>query len=79
MENVKNLLFKKWWIIAVIALLTGLFMVSEEAMDCLDLSNRLGFDLRKESIMLLVFECLFFVIYAWLLLVVNTVWQPRRL
>ena len=79
MGNVKNLLFKKWWIIAVIALLTGLFMVSEEAMDCLDLSNRLGFDLRKESIMLLVFECLFFVIYSWLLLVVNTVWQPRRL
>jgi|GEM_PF-150804 len=79
MENVKNLLFKKWWIIAVIALLTGLFMVSEEAMDCLDLSNRLGFDLRKESIMLLVFECLFFVIYSWLLLVVNTVWQPCRL
>ena len=79
MGNVKNLLFKKWWIIAVIALLTGLFMVSEEAMDCLDLSNRLGFDLRKESIMLLVFECLFFVIYSWLLLVINTVWQPRRL
>ena len=79
MGNVKNLLFKKWWIIAVIALLTGLFMVSEEAMDCLDLSNRLGFDLQKESIMLLAFECLFFVIYSWLLLVINTIWQPHRL
>ena len=79
MENVKNLLFNKWWIIAVIALLTGLFIVSEEVMDCLDLSNRFDFDLRKESVMLLAFECLFFVVYAWLLLVINTVWQPLRL
>lgn len=79
MGNMKNLLFKKWWIITVIALLTGLFMVSEETMDCLDLYRRLGIELGKESILLLMFECLFFMIYSWLLLVVNTVWRPNRL
>ena len=46
-------------------------------MDCIELSRIRGIDPEIDSILLLTFQCLFFILFTRILLQINVCWQPK--
>ena len=75
--KIKHYLLQKPSILIWVSVLSGFFVTSEEIMDCIELSRIRGIDPEIDSILLLTFQCLFFILFTRILLQINVCWQPK--
>ena len=57
--KIRHYLLQKPSILIWVSVLSGFFVTSEEIMDCIELSRIRGIDPEIDSILLLIFQCLF--------------------
>ena len=75
--KIRHYLLQKPSILIWVSVLSGFFVTSEEIMDCIELSRIRGIDPEIDSILLLIFQCLFFILFTRILLQINVCWQPE--
>ena len=76
--KIRHYLLQKPSILIWVSVLSGFFVTSEEIMDCIELSRIRGIDPEIDSILLLIFQCLFFILFTRILLQINVCWQPEK-
>ena len=76
--KIRHYLLQKPSILIWVSVLSGLFVTSEEIMDCIELSRIRGIDPEIDSILLLIFQCLFFILFTRILLQINVCCSLRK-
>ena len=76
--KIKHYLLQKPSILIWVSVLSGFFVTSEEIVDCIELSRIRGIDPEIDSILLLTFQCLFFILFTRILLQINVCCSLRE-
>lgn len=74
----KYFLQRKQSVLLWISILSGFFVTSEEIMEYIERTWIRGIDPGTGSISLLVFQCLFFILFTRILLYLTIDWRPRE-